>query len=329
MAPMILVVAELDGGRVRRSTLSAITFARQALAARGEGTYTILALGSNPTVDDLAVCGAERVLVADDPTLEPYLAERFTPTVAEVARAGFDLLVATASAFGKDLMPRVAARLDAAYAGDCVGVSAEASELVFERPLFAGNALGTCALTTHVQVVTVRQSEFDPAEPTGVRSPIERVPVAEPGAAASRIEQVAFDRIESTRPELTDARVVVAGGRGLKDRFFELLDPLAVELDAAIGATRAACDAGHAPGDLQVGQTGKVVAPDLYVAIGLSGAIQHIAGMRGARVIVAINKDREAPIFAIADYGLVADLFSAVPELTRALAGRKSSGQEP
>ncbi len=325
MATKVLVVAELDRGRVRRTTLSAISFAQQAVVAAGEGDFSILAMGSLIATDELTGFGAARLLVVDDPTLEPYLAERFAPTIAAVAeREGFDLLVATASAFGKDLMPRVAGRLDAAYAGDCVGVSEEAGDLVFERALYAGNARGWCALTTPIRIATARHAEFEPAAPTGGATPVERLAVVAPGAAAGRIEQVEFDRVESDRPELGDARVVVAGGRGLKDRFFELLTPLADELDAAIGATRAACDAGHAPGDLQVGQTGKVVAPDLYIAVGLSGALQHVAGMRGSHVIVAINRDPEAPIFEVADYGLVEDLFTAIPALTAAIAAHKS-----
>ncbi len=326
MATQVLVIAELDGSAVRRSTLSAITFARRALAALGEGSFSILALGSNVPGADLTGYGAERVLVADNPLLEPYLAERYAPTVAATARQGYDLVVATASSFGKDLLPRVAGRLDAAYAGDCTSVNAEGKTLVFERPLFAGNAIGNCQLTTPIQLATARQSEFEPATPTGGESPVEQIAVSPPGAAASRIEQVAFDRVRSEHPELAEARVVVSGGRGLKDRFFELLGPLADELGAAIGATRAACDAEHAPGDLQVGQTGKVVAPDLYIAVGISGALQHVAGMKGAKVVVAINKDPEAPIFEVADYGLVDDLFSAVPELTAAIAAHKARG---
>jgi electron transfer flavoprotein alpha subunit len=322
----VLVIAEIDGSAVRRATLSAITFARRALAARGGGSFTILALGSHVPVAELTSYGADRVIVADDPSLEPYLAERHAPTVADMARHGYDLVVATASTFGKDLLPRVAGRLDAGYAGDCTGITSNADALVFERPLYAGNAIGTCQLVTSVQIATARRSAFEPAATTGGESPVEHIAVSPPGAAASRIEHVGFDRITSDHPELADARVVVAGGRGLKDRFFELLDPLATELGAAIGATRAACDAGHAPGDLQVGQTGKVVAPDLYVAVGLSGALQHVAGMKGAKVIVAINRDPEAPIFEVADYGLVGDLFEVVPELTAAIAAHKARG---
>ena len=181
--------------------------------------------------------------------------------------------------------------------------------------MVAGNAYGICTITTPSQVVSVRQSAFSAAEPAASASPIEKVAVAPAEGAASRVEFVSFDQVKSERPELPEARVVVSGGRALKEKFNEVLTPLADTLGAAIGASRAACDAGYAPSDLQVGQTGKVVAPTLYFAIGISGAIQHLAGMKGSKVIVAINKDPDAPIFQVADYGLVADLFAAVPEL--------------
>ena len=188
--------------------------------------------------------------------------------------------------------------------------------------MFAGNAFGYCTLDTPVQVVSVRQSEFTPAEPSGGASPIEKVAKAPVGAAAARVEFVGLDAVKSERPELTEAKVVVSGGRALKEKFFEVIEPLADALGAAIGASRAAVDAGYAPGDFQVGQTGKIVAPQLYVAVGISGAIQHLAGMKSSKVIVAINKDAEAPIFQVADYGLVADLFQAVPALTAELKKR-------
>jgi electron transfer flavoprotein alpha subunit len=245
--------------------------------------------------------------------------------VVSAAAKGFDVVVATASSYGKDLIPRVAARLDAAYAADCSDVGAEGGKLVLKRPMFAGNAFGFCTLDTTQQAISVRQSEFDAAKPSGAgASPTQEISVTPPGAAAQRIEFVSLDQVKSERPELAEARVVVSGGRALKDQFFQVIEPLADVLGAAIGASRAACDAGYAPGDFQVGQTGKVVAPDLYVAVGISGAIQHIAGMKSSKVIVAINKDGEAPIFQISDYGLVADLFQAVPELTAALQARKN-----
>jgi electron transfer flavoprotein alpha subunit len=318
-----LVVAETEDGTLKRSTLSAITFARDALPALG-GSFSILLLGANldAAASEAARFGATRVLVCDDPSLAGYTAEHYAPTVASVARE-FALAVAPATSFGKDLMPRVAARLDAAYAADCAGVHVQDGKLVYRRPLFAGNAFGSCTLETPIQVATARQSEFAPAEPVAAGSPIVRVAKTAPGAAAERVQFVKLERVKSERPELTEARAVVSGGRALKERFFEVLEPLADVLGAALGASRAAVDAGYAPGDFQVGQTGKIVAPDLYLALGISGAIQHIAGMKGSKTIVAINKDPEAPIFQLADYGLVADLFQAVPALVDTLQQRK------
>jgi electron transfer flavoprotein alpha subunit len=321
----VLVVAELSDGSVRKTTHTAISAARKINASSG-GTFSILVLGGPKTkaaASELTGYGAARLLVCEDPSLANYLAERYAPVVASAAK-GFDVVVATASSYGKDLMPRVAARLDAAYAADCSDISFEANRLTYKRPMFAGNAYGFCTLDTAQQVVSVRQSEFDAAEPAaGGPTPVVDVAVAPPGNAAQRIDFVSLDQVKSERPELAEARVVVSGGRALKDQFFQIIEPLADALGAAIGASRAACDAGYAPGDLQVGQTGKVVAPDLYFAIGISGAIQHIAGMKSSKVIVAINKDAEAPIFQIADYGLVADLFQAIPELVAALKQRK------
>jgi electron transfer flavoprotein alpha subunit len=322
--PNALVVAEVsEDGKLKKATLAAISFAKKALPALG-GSFSILLLGGSAraAAADLAGYGAEKILVCEDPTLEKYTAEHYAPTVAAAAQ-GFALLVATATSQGKDLMPRVAARLDAAYAGDCADVLVEGTVLRYKRPMYAGNAFGTVELTTPVHVATARQSEFDPAAPSGGSSPIEAIAKAAPGAAAGRVEVVSLEAVKSERPELTEARVVVSGGRALKEQFFQVLEPLAQALGAAIGASRAAVDAGYAPGDYQVGQTGKIVAPELYVAVGISGAIQHIAGMKSSKVIVAINKDAEAPIFQIADYGLVADLFQAVPALTAELKKRR------
>ena len=318
-----LVIAELsEDGKLKKSTLSAITFAQRALPALG-GSFSILVLGANAATAaaELTGYGAAKVLTASDPAFAKYTAEQFTATVAAVGK-GFGLIVATASSFGKDLLPRVAARLDAAYAGDCAGVSAEGGKLVYKRPMFAGNAYGYCTLGTPIQVATARQSELDPAAPSGGSSPVEAVAKAAPSASAARVEFVSLEAVKSERPELGEANVIVSGGRALKEKFIEVLEPLADALGAALGASRAAVDAGYAPGDFQVGQTGKIVAPQLYFAIGISGAIQHIAGMKGSKVIVAINKDPEAPIFQLADYGLVADLFTAVPALISELKKR-------
>jgi electron transfer flavoprotein alpha subunit len=318
-----LVIAELsEDGKVKKSTLSAITFAKRALPALG-GSFSILVLGANTKAAavELTGFGAAKVLTCDDAAFANYTAEQFTPTVAAVGKS-CGLIVATATSFGKDLLPRVAARVDAAYAGDCSGVAAEGGKLVYKRPMFAGNASGYCTLSTPVQVATARQSEFEAAAPSGGASPVEAVAKTAPSAAAGRVEFVSLEAVKSARPELTEASVVVSGGRALKDKFMEVLEPLADALGAALGASRAAVDAGYAPGDFQVGQTGKIVAPKLYVAVGISGAIQHIAGMKGSKVIVAINKDPEAPIFQLADYGLVADLFTAVPALVTELKKR-------
>ncbi len=321
----VLVVAEFEGGKVKKTTHSAVTFAKQASQALG-GSYAILVLGKGASgaSDELAKLGAAKVLVADDASLEKYLAETFAPTVAAAAK-DYAVVVAAASAFGKDLMPRVAARLDAGYAADITELLAQGASLRYRRPMFAGNAFGVCAIDTPVQVVTVRQSAFAAAEPGESSSPVEKVALAPAGQAAARVSWVKFDQVKNERPELTEAGVVVSGGRALKEQFYQVLNPLADALGAAIGASRAACDNGYCAPDLQVGQTGKVVAPGLYFAIGISGAIQHLAGMKSSKVIVAINKDPDAPIFQVADYGLVADLFKAVPELTEKVKALKEA----
>lgn len=316
----VLVLAELgEAGALKNASLSALTLAQQALTTLG-GHLDILVLGASTqaAVTELKKYGANKIITSEDPSFEHYTAEHYAPTVAEVAK-NYGLLVATATTFGKDLLPRVAARLKAAYASDCTAVSAEGGKLTYKRPLYAGNAYGYCQLHTDNQVVTVRQSEVEAAQPGASDSPVETISKVAPGAAAERLEFVSFDAVQSERPDLGDARVVVAGGRALKEQFFDLLDPLAEALGAALGASRAAVDAGYCPNDLQVGQTGKIVAPQLYFAIGISGAIQHVAGMKNSQVIVAINKDADAPIFQIADYGLVGDLFTIVPELVQKL----------
>ncbi|MBK8255358.1 MAG: electron transfer flavoprotein subunit alpha/FixB family protein [Polyangiaceae bacterium] len=320
----VLVVAESAEGKLRKTTHSAVTFARQAAQALG-GAFSILVIGHNVAgaAEEARALGADKVLVADDASLKDYLAERYAPTVAEVGK-GYAVVVGTASAYGKDLLARVAGRLGSGYAADISELLVEGGTLKYKRPMFAGNAFGIMSVSTPVQVVSVRQSAFAAAEPSGGSSDVAPVAVVAPGAAASRIEMVSFDQVKSERPELTEAKVVVAGGRALKERFNEILDPLADTLTAALGASRAACDAGYAPSDLQVGQTGKVVAPPLYFAIGISGAIQHLAGMKNSKVIVAVNKDGDAPIFQVADYGLVADLFQVVPELVKQLKAAKA-----
>lgn len=320
----VLVVAETAEGKLKKTTHSAITFARKAAEALG-GSFSILVIGDNVggAAGELASFGAAKVLVAESGSLKDYVAERYAPTVADIGK-GFAVIVGTASAYGKDLLPRVAARLGAGYAGDISELLTGGGRLQYKRPMYAGNAYGVCSISTAIQVVSVRQSAFSAAEPSGGSSAVEKVSVSAASRAAERVEFVSFDQVKSERPELTEARVVVSGGRALKERFSEVLDPLCDTLGAALGASRAACDAGYAPSDLQVGQTGKVVAPSLYFAIGISGAIQHLAGMKNSKVIVAINKDADAPIFQVADYGLVADLFVAVPELVKRIQAAKA-----
>ncbi len=311
----ILVVAEMADGHVRKSTHSAISFAKMA---GGNFSILVVGAGAKAAAAELTGFGAAKVLVADDASVAQPLAERVAPTVAAAAK-GFDVVVVTASSFGKDVAPRVAAKLGAGYAPDISSVKADGDKLVYRRPMFAGNAYGYAEVTTPVHVVSVRQSEFAAAEPSGGASPIEAVAVAPVDAAAARVEFVSMDAAKRERPDLGEAKVIVSGGRALKEQFNQVLEPLADSLGAAIGASRAACDAGFAPPELQVGQTGRIVAPALYLAIGISGAIQHLAGMKGSKTIVAINKDPNAPIFQVADYGLVADLFQAVPELVSEL----------
>jgi electron transfer flavoprotein alpha subunit len=312
-----LVIAELAEGKVKKSTFSAVTFAKQVGAP-----FTILAVGAGVggAAKELAAFGAQKVLAVDDASLANYVAERYAPTVAKVAKdGGFDTVVVAAGAFGKDLAPRLAAKLGAGYAPDINAVKVEGGKRAYRRPQYAGNAFGWMEVTTPVHVVSVRPTEFPAVEPSGGASPVENVGKAPDDPAAARVEFLKLEAGKSERPDLGEARVVVSGGRSLKEQFKQVLEPLADALGAAIGASRAACDAGYAPPELQVGQTGRTVAPQLYLAIGISGAIQHIAGMKGSKVIVAINKDPDAPIFQIADYGLVADLFQAVPELVKDL----------
>ncbi len=320
----VLVIAEFEGGKLKKTTHSAVTFAKQAAQQSG-GNYCILLIGSglDEAAAQCAKLGASKVLVADDDSVKNYLAESFAPTVAAVA-ADYDVVVGAASAFGKDLLARVAGRLEAGYAADITELLPnEGDKLTYKRPMFAGNAFGVCQINTAKQVVSVRQSAFTATEPGGEDAPIEKVAIAEMSGSRQRVEFVSLNQVKNERPELTEASVVISGGRACKEQFYEVLDPLADVLGAAIGASRAACDAGYCAPDLQVGQTGKVVAPDLYFAIGISGAIQHLAGMKSSKVIVAINKDGDAPIYQITDYGLVADLFKVVPELVTKLQAAK------
>jgi electron transfer flavoprotein alpha subunit len=317
----VLIVAEQAAGTLRKATLHAVA-AGQELARRTQGKLVLLVAGQGaaPLAEQLKAYGD--VLVADAPALGNYVAEAYAPVVAEAVRAsGATYLGAAATAFGKDLLPRVAAKLGAAMATEVLAFGGEGGQVTFSRPMWAGNVLAEVELATPVKVFTVRPTEFPAATPAGAPGSVSAL-AATVDAAALRTRFVEFKEVKSARPELTEARVVVSGGRGTKGDFKEV-EALADELGAAVGASRAAVDAGWVPNDWQVGQTGKVVAPELYIAAGISGAIQHLAGMKGSKVIVAVNKDPEAPIFQLADYGLVADLFKALPELRAKVKGSK------
>ncbi|MEM1022273.1 MAG: FAD-binding protein [Myxococcota bacterium] len=310
----ILVIAEVSEGELKRATLTCIGFARQA-AERTGGTVQALVVGKGvgAHAETLAKY-VSTVHVADDGAFEKPLAETYAKAIAAAAEsAGAHVVCMAATAHGKDVMPRAAALLQAGMASDIVGFGKDGMQL--QRPIQAGNVIATVELTTEVKVVTTRPTEFEAATESEAAGEVKALTV---DVGTPKTTFVAFDKVASERPELGDASVVVSGGRGLKEsgNFPALIEPLADKLNAAIGASRAVVDAGWVPNDMQVGQTGKVVAPNLYIAVGISGAIQHVAGMKGSKTIVAINKDPEAPIFAIADYGLVEDLFKVVPELT-------------
>ena len=321
----ILVLAEQQFGKLANATFSAIGAAR-ILAEKTGATYDIAVAGDGvgAVAEKLAGYGAAKVWLLEDPALGDYTAQAYAQAFSTAAAAaGATFVIAAATAIGKDCTPRVAARLGAGQASDIVAINGSTGALTYTRPMWAGNIMGEVRITTPVQALTVRGSDFDPAAPGGAASTIEAIG-AGVDSASLRMKFVKLEGVESTRPALTDADVVIAGGRGLKEPGnFKLVEALADLLGGAVGATRAVVDAGWVPNDWQVGQTGKVVAPNLYIAIGISGAIQHLAGMKGSKTIVAINKDPDAPIFQVADYGLVADLFDVVPELTAKLAARK------
>lgn len=307
----ILVIAEHDNAELKAATLNTV-----AAAAKIGGDIHVLVAGSGAqAVADQAakVAGVSAVLLADAPQLAEALAENVAEQVIAVA-GNYSHILFPATASGKNVAPRVAAKLDVAQISDIIAVE---SADVFQRPIYAGNAIATVECADAKKVITVRTTAFDAVAAEGGSAAVQSVDaVADSGLSSF----VGRDVAKSDRPELTAASIIVSGGRGMGSaENFKILDPLADKLGAALGASRAAVDAGYAPNDWQVGQTGKIVAPQLYVAVGISGAIQHLAGMKDSKVIVAINKDAEAPIFGVADYGLVADLFTAVPELVGAL----------
>ena len=306
-----LIVAEHDNQTLKAATLNAVAAAQQL---GGDIDILVVGSGCQAAADAAAaVHGVDSVLLADDATYENQLAENVSLAIADVA-AAYDAVLAAATANGKNVMPRVAALLDVAQISD---ITAVIDADTFERPIYAGNVIATVKSSDATKVITVRTTAFDAVPAEGGSASVKAVDGAYDAGVSSFVgEEVAV----SDRPELTSASVVISGGRGMQNGDnFSMLEGIADKLNAAIGASRAAVDAGFVPNDYQVGQTGKIVAPDLYIAVGISGAIQHLAGMKDSKVIVAINKDEDAPIFQVADYGLVADLFAALPELEAAL----------
>lgn len=307
----ILVLAEHDNASIKASTLNTV-----AAANAIGGDVTVLVAGSACAAAGEAaakIAGVSKVLVADNAAYEHQLAENVSLLIAEVGK-DFTHILAPSTTNGKNILPRAAALLDVAQISDIIAVE---SADTFKRPIYAGNIIATEQSADTIKVITVRTTAFDAVAAEGGSAAVEAVAAAHDAGISSFVKE---EIAKSDRPELTSAKVVVSGGRGMQNgENFKLLEAVADKLDAAMGASRAAVDAGFVPNDMQVGQTGKIVAPDLYIAVGISGAIQHLAGMKDSKVIVAINKDEDAPIFQVADYGLVADLFDAVPELEKAL----------
>ncbi|MFC7048304.1 electron transfer flavoprotein subunit alpha/FixB family protein [Emcibacter nanhaiensis] len=307
-----LVVADHDNAVLKDSTLNTIT----AAAALGGDVHVLVAGSGCGAVAEAAakVAGVAKVLVADSADYAHPLAEVLAPLVVGLAD-GYDAILAAATTTGKNFLPRVAALLDVAQISDIISVE---SADTFQRPIYAGNAIATVQSADAKKVITVRTTAFAAAAKDGGSAAVENISAGENPGLSSFVGQ---ELSKSERPELTSAKIIISGGRGMgSGENFALVEAVADKLGAAVGASRAAVDAGFVPNDYQVGQTGKIVAPELYIAVGISGAIQHLAGMKDSKVIVAINKDEEAPIFQVADYGLVADLFQALPELEKALS---------
>ncbi len=307
----ILIIAEHDNSSLKPATLNSVTAAQ---AIGGDIDILVAGAGCQSVADASAqVAGVNKILLADNAAYGHALAENMAPLIAELG-AGYSHILATATTTAKNMMPRAAALLDVQAISE---ISAVISPDTFKRPIYAGNVIATVQSSDAIKVLTVRGTAFDAAAAEGGSASIEAVGSAHDAGVSSFVgEEVA----KSDRPELTAAKIVISGGRGMANgENFDMLYGLADKLGAAVGASRAAVDAGFVPNDMQVGQTGKIVAPDLYIAVGISGAIQHLAGMKDSKVIVAINKDEEAPIFSVADYGLVADLFVALPEIDSAV----------
>jgi electron transfer flavoprotein alpha subunit len=307
-----LAIAEHDNASIKAATLNTITAAQKI-----GGDIHVLVAGHNAqaAADAAAkIVGVSKVLLADAPQLEAGLAENVEATVLNIAK-DYTHILAPTTAYGKNIAPRIAAKLDVAQISDITAVD---SADTFERPIYVGNAIATVQSQDPIKVITVRTTGFDPVAAEGGSATVQKIEAA---ADTGLSQFVSREVTKLDRPELTSAKIIVSGGRGLGngENYTKVLEPLADKLNAALGASRAAVDAGFVPNDYQVGQTGKIVAPQLYVAVGISGAIQHLAGMKDSKVIVAINKDSEAPIFSVVDYGLVGDLFTLVPELQRAI----------
>jgi electron transfer flavoprotein alpha subunit len=323
----VLLFIQHESGRVLKGALVALTAAKELKAAWQCGDIVGIALGQGAATaaQEAAEFGVAKVLYSEDSVFERYRAEPYARAVALAARElGATTVVGLASSTGKDLLPRVAVLLDGAQVSDVVAVNPDGS---LKRPMYAGNIIADVEVLTSVRVVSVRGTAFAPATKDGAKGAIAELSLAGDGELKEQPrfgEIVSYEQSKADRPELTDAEIVVSGGRALgsAENFEKVIYPLADALKAAVGASRAAVDSGYAPNDWQVGQTGKVVAPNLYIAVGISGAIQHLAGMKDSKVIVAINKDPDAPIFEVADYGLVADLFQAAPQLTEAVKSR-------
>ena len=301
-----LVIAEHDNASIKAATLNTI-----AAAQKIGGDIHLLVAGHNAqaAADTAAkIAGVSKVLLADAPQLETGLAENIEATVVNIAK-DYSHILAPATAYGKNITPRIAAKLDVAQISYITAVD---SPDTFERPIYAGNAIATVQSADPIKVITVRTTGFDPVAAEGGSAAVEKIDAAADSGISSFVSR---EVTKLDRPELTSAKIIVSGGRGLGngENYTKVLEPLADKLNAALGASRAAVDAGFVPNDYQVGQTGKIVAPQLYIAVGISGAIQHLAGMKDSKVIVAINNDEEAPIFSVADYGLVGDLFDTVP----------------
>ena len=303
----ILVIAEHDNSSIKGATLNTI-----AAASNINGEVTLLVAGfdiSNVIDEAKTISGVSKIISCDNELYKHFLAEDFAKLVLSIANS-YSYILAPATTFGKNLMPRISAKLDIQQISDIISIEAEDT---FKRPIYAGSCIATVKSNDSIKLITVRATAFDPVSLDNNDIPVESIDAVD----ASNISEFVSEEIaKSDRPELTAANIVISGGRGMQSGDnFHLLDSIADKLGAAVGASRAAVDAGFVPNDYQVGQTGKIVAPDLYIAVGISGAIQHLAGMKDSKVIVAINKDEDAPIFQVADYGLVSDLFDALPEL--------------